>query len=310
MEHMTNVGNVKFIFNNYDSGGEEWSMLPENLADGDCSFLTVAGSNIIGDIELLTENSCVSGYQPRDCKHANITKVELRVRGGVVGGDEESIYIRPVFVDGDGDNHTVVIDGLWYISDWINITNDTNAPITWTFEDVANLDCDVEVVTLDDALFVVASCVEIRVSFNNCCNKFSIIGDSYTINLNVPQRGGAGNQINKELELFSFWSENFAVRDNNIDTQPLTLTGIETICCESGSDFPICFPMCFDDAYVNKFKQIWEMQDLHEEVEISGLGGCFDAIYIIQDFKLDTIPRAGKNTLSWKIQLEKVRDLD
>lgn len=296
---------VTFYFNNYDIGGEEWANDPEQMCDGDDT--TISATNIVNDVEKLTSNS----YTPQK---GNVTKVEIRAKGTTVIG--ATVALRPIFNDGDGDNHNFNLTGAVVYSSWYDITNDTNSPSTWTWNDVQNLDCDVELTALT-AISAMIYIVEVRISYraeNTCgsCDRFSIIGDSHTVELKMPIWGGEDGAINKDLHKFSFWSENYDIHDDGIASQPFTLSGIETAGCADEligeACFPWCFPVCFHSQFMKKFSNLWEMMDKHEEFEISGLGDCIDAIYKIRSLDVNTVPRHGKYYLLWRLSLEKVRD--
>jgi hypothetical protein len=141
---------------------------------------------------------------------------------------------------------------------------------------------------------------------------FHIIGESYDIEFgdcNPSWGDGEENAINKKIDTFEFWSDNYEVYDDGIDTQPLTLRGTITMTDgEYAFCTPWCMPFCADTWFYDKFKHIWLMQDNHEEVEITGLGDCFNAVYVIKDFNFNTVPRHGKHFLKWQMSLEKVRD--
>ena len=142
----------------------------------------------------------------------------------------------------------------------------------------------------------------------DCCETFTIVSNCYTITLDKPVWGGEDNKINKNLANFQFWTDTYKVHDRGIASQPLILNGIDTICGERILCFPLCFPICFDKAWFAKFMHLHEIMDNHEEVIITGLGDCMDAVYIIKDFKVDTVPRHGKHYLAWALTLEKRRD--
>ena len=126
---------VTYYFNAYDSGGEEWESNPSYMVDGFDDRYAVASG--IGDVQLLTGNTCAG------TNLGTITKVELRAFAAS-GTDYDDVYLRPVFpLTGDGDNHDIgSLGGEW--SAYIDITSDTNAPETWSWTNVQNLDCDVE----------------------------------------------------------------------------------------------------------------------------------------------------------------------
>ena len=148
---------------------------------------------------------------------------------------------------------------------------------------------------------------------DNECPTFRIIGTSHEIALKMPSRNGADGELNKQLSLFSFWSDNYTVRDDGIQSQPLILNGIETTknLDVLKSCFPICFPMCFTGGikiYLN-FKYLWEIMDKHEEVLVLDLGDCINAVYVIRKLSLKTDSRHGNKYFRWSMELEKVRDL-
>lgn len=146
------------------------------------------------------------------------------------------------------------------------------------------------------------------------CKYFTITSDCYTIQLHMPEIRGENNQINKDLQSFSFWTENYDVRDDGINSQPLVLTGIESYkgVTKSGLCAPLCAPWCISvllPEFYRYVRQLWEIMDNHEEVTITGLGDCMDAVYVIKDLTVDTIPKFGLNALRWTMTLEKVRDI-
>lgn len=130
-------------------------------------------------------------------------------------------------------------------------------------------------------------------SCENSCPTFTLAGTTYTIYLTKPILGGADNRLSKYLSRFSFWSENYAVHDEGIESQPLMLSGTESS-CSIGDTTTI-------------FEHINEMVDNHEEITISGLGDCYDAVYIIKRFAYRNIKKTVYG-FSWDITLEKVRD--
>ncbi len=155
----TSIDQMIFCFLSYNPN-EAWEISPEGML---CNGYDWAITTIDGDVERLTE-SCSSGMGSD-----TIIKVELRTKGFYyLWGDDRDIILRPVFPSGDGDNHT--FDTPWWHpdwSEWFDITNDTNAPLTWTFEDVATLDCDVEAENNPLGSWFILFChrVEIRVTY-------------------------------------------------------------------------------------------------------------------------------------------------
>ncbi|GAG19684.1 unnamed protein product [marine sediment metagenome] len=159
-----------------------------------------------------------------------------------------------------------------------------------------------------------------------CCRYFTITSNCYTITLHLPSWNSEDNKLNKLLEAFTFWSENYKVDDQGIEGQPLVLSGVEAPSCDAdweGAIYALCVPFCFTDGllcvernggegvvarFFRYFRELNELMDNHEEVIISGLGSCMDAVYIIKDFKTSTIPGLGLNAMRWNLTLEKKRD--
>ena len=151
---------VTYYFNTYDEGGEEWNTNPGYMVDGDIETNAQDDSGE-WQTQLLTGNTCDG------TNLGTISKVELRIHCTTYLTQFEmqtgEIKLRPVFGgSSDGDNHNVGnVDDNW--SDYIDITNDTNAPSTWTWSDIQNLDCDVDGIFYN--IFLLASKVEIRVTY-------------------------------------------------------------------------------------------------------------------------------------------------
>jgi hypothetical protein len=149
-----------YYFNGYDSVGvDRWETNPGNMVDGNSS--TYASTTIDGDIQLCNTNTC-------NGSDGTISKVELRCYG-YYSGDQRDTILRPVFSGiSDGDNHNFVTPpavGEW--SQWFDITSDTNAPSTWIWNDVSDLDCDVEAGSMGMFPFTLyCSKVEVRVTYN------------------------------------------------------------------------------------------------------------------------------------------------
>ncbi len=113
-----------------------------------------ASTTISCDVELLDGNTC--SWSPEcylEFSSGTITKVELRVYGNH-NGSQYDIILRPVYGgSSDGNDHR--FNTVWCptYSPWFDITEDNNAPETWTWTDVVNLDCDVEAECKHDAPF-------------------------------------------------------------------------------------------------------------------------------------------------------------
>lgn len=92
------------------------------------------------DTQLCNTNTCPG------TDLGTITKVEIRAYGQEAQTGNVSLYLQPVFSGGNGDTHDLLPDfsfgsNVW--SQWFDITSDTNAPGTWSWSDVQNLDMTV-----------------------------------------------------------------------------------------------------------------------------------------------------------------------
>jgi PKD repeat protein len=148
---------VTHYFDDYDDREWYWTTNPKNMADGNIS--SYASTETPNDIELLNSTSigdfCDSS--------STITKVEIRAYG-YSEENEHIIYLRPVFGGSDeGSNHDFNTKDNPGWSQYFDITEDDNAPETWSWSDVANLDCVVE---STDGRIWYCSKVEVRVTHN------------------------------------------------------------------------------------------------------------------------------------------------
>ena len=136
------------------------------------------------------------------------------------------------------------------------------------------------------------------------CATFKIESNTHTIYLTKPNWNGEDRNITKDVTLFDFWDDTFTTVDKGLDSEPLRLEGIETVCgINEGVCFPFCFPFCFSQPLSNKFGYLNDLMNKHEEVKITGLGDCMDAYYVVRNFRYDTI----KNTpgaYKWSLELE------
>ncbi|MBU0497373.1 MAG: hypothetical protein KKG04_05395 [Candidatus Thermoplasmatota archaeon] len=145
-----------YYYDAYDEGDEEWATNPSYLVDGYPWFY--ASTNTNNDVELLTSTTYESGGQ------GVVSKVELRVYGYDEGNTK--IKLRPVFggtTDGSLYEFTPGSSGAW--SSWFDITNDGNAPETWSWSDIAALDVDVVSGLLFGQVNIYASKIELRVTY-------------------------------------------------------------------------------------------------------------------------------------------------
>ncbi len=168
-----------YYFNSYDAtyvnpyGTGNWTN-PANMVDG--SLSTYADSSTDNQVEYLDGNTCLG------TDLGTITKVEIRC-SFLSSAAGTRIYLRPVFSGGDGDVHDTnadVVAGTQVWSSWFDITNDTNAPSTWTWTDIVNLDCKVQsIVSIPQ--YVYCYKVEVRVTYsNNYIYRCKVAGTSGT----------------------------------------------------------------------------------------------------------------------------------
>jgi hypothetical protein len=155
---------VVYYFDGYDDiaqGGEAWAYDPGFMVDGNIPFF--ARTSVNDDVELCDNNTC-SGSDL-----GAISKVEIRCFGYYYFLDSQAdIILRPVFLGQDGYNHNFVtsIAGDW--SSWFDITYDNNLPWSWDWDDVRDLDCDVEAekdIYGPPSFMLFCSKVEVRVTY-------------------------------------------------------------------------------------------------------------------------------------------------
>lgn len=135
---------------------------------------------------------------------------------------------------------------------------------------------------------------EEEICIDYTCGQFTITGDTYAVSLRKPIPSGETNKIVKNINRKAFWSGDYDVNDDGINSQPLILNGIE-------------FTLCDLVDLVAKMTEILYMSNENEEVVITGLGGCMNGTYIIKSFRYSTIPKAIE-AYAWTMVLEKVRN--
>lgn len=138
MRTNNNNATVTYEFDDYDQAGgspEQWATTPQYMADGNLGNYASTSSD--GDTQLLTSTDYPGS------RSEVITKVELRAYTVQTTDTTGSITLRPVFSGSDGDDHefTPPTTAAW--SSYIDITDDTNAPETWSWSDIDSLDADV-----------------------------------------------------------------------------------------------------------------------------------------------------------------------
>jgi len=146
----------------FDSRGAAIWTNPDNMIDGLLGTVGVANSANL--TQLLNGNDSTDAG-------GTISSVELRAYARRAG-TPTAFDLRPVFPGGDGDNHDMIpsTSGSLGWTSYFDITTDTNAPGSWTWADVASLDCDVAFLRNagdGPSDFVNCSKVEIRVTYQN-----------------------------------------------------------------------------------------------------------------------------------------------
>lgn len=205
---------VIYYFDNWDDGGEEWEGDPENMVDNDLT--TYAYTTIDGDVQLLTSNST-----PSD-RTETISAVEIRAFTCCNPFTSTiTSYLRPVFNAGDGDDHGWIppdVNGgpnpfAW--SPWFDITEDTNAPSSWDWEDVYDLDCDhyPDFPVGGDPYTLETAKVQIRVTYHEECTLIAPSDFSLDHDRNV--------------RMVNFWNGDRDVYDVARSSKTLVLNGIQ-----------------------------------------------------------------------------------
>lgn len=147
-------------FNSYSSSN--WDANAASMVDGNTA--TFARDNNDGHTETLDANNCSS------TDLGDISKVEVRYHA-YKNGNARTIRaeVVPIFSGGNGDTHDPgnVVPGSSATADyisWIDITSDTNAPSTWSWTDVQNLDMNVITQRPNNGRIYVSN-VEVRVTY-------------------------------------------------------------------------------------------------------------------------------------------------
>ena len=139
----------------FNSKSSDWTFNPANMIDGNIN--TDAWSDVNEQIELLDASTCVG------TDLGTVTKVEIRAHG-VFSGGAPRFDMTPVFNGADdGDRHQTNIGFGEGWCAYIDITADTNAPGTWNWTHVQNLDLKAIAVVAGGSPMI--SKVEIRVTY-------------------------------------------------------------------------------------------------------------------------------------------------
>jgi hypothetical protein len=145
---------ITFYFNSYDTI-RGWTNNPEKMVDGNTS--NYASETIDRTFEICDGNTCYG------LDRGPISKVEIRAFGkysGTMGPPVHDIILKAM-----GGNHfySPSTTGAW--SNWYDITNNPEAPNQWTWNDIKDLNVDVEA-SIGGIFTMYCSKVEIQVTYN------------------------------------------------------------------------------------------------------------------------------------------------
>lgn len=153
-----------YYYNSTDSQGEQWEFSPNNMANNNTT--NFASTNTDGDIQRLDGNTA------SDTDLGQINRVRIRAFGYQTDGTDGQVLLRPVFGGStSGDDQTFTPNqgsGSADWSSWFDITEDANAPSTWLWSHVNDLDLEVEFAKGADAnnTAFIAS-LEVEVSYED-----------------------------------------------------------------------------------------------------------------------------------------------
>ena len=240
-----------FYFDSYNTDGLRlgWEDDPSHMVDG--ILKTNALTWINNRIQWLDKSTATIQAE------SSIIRVETRAYSGVaIAGvlcGPLSQYLRPVFTAGQGDTHSFhptypPVGGGSSIpnwSQWFDITNDTNAPGTWAWTDIAALDMDTWMVRTicGDPNGCECYRIELRVTCASSCslNSPEEVSDDHSqntkmLNLWNGERIVFGlSRNNWTLVLTgSEWYPNacdriICIRDLGLDDKPVAISGLNNI---------------------------------------------------------------------------------
>lgn len=158
VEKLTEV----YYFDEY-SMDRQWESRAEYMTNGELDLF--AKTNETNDVQRLTGNTCSGEIL------GVITKVEIRGYGrdsDISGDHDVTVVFYPIFTGrrrgaGEHWDFSYAKEGSW--SDWFDITNDSKAPSTWTWETVEELNVDVKLSETFGTVKAYVSKVEIRVTY-------------------------------------------------------------------------------------------------------------------------------------------------
>jgi hypothetical protein len=136
---------------------QAWANDPEYMVNNNTA--NMANCEVGTHVQHLTSNTCPG------TNLGTIEKVEIRCYGDD-SDDVGATYLRPIF-NGTTDGNNYDAD-LWIEtwSNYSNITDDPNAPSTWTWSDVQNLEMDVEGNTIGGSGNDYVGAVQVRVNYS------------------------------------------------------------------------------------------------------------------------------------------------
>lgn len=127
------MATVTYYFDAY-SGTDNWTTNPANMVDGNTGTFASTTTRLT-DYQDNTGNTCPG------TDLGTITKVELRAYGYYQTSGGVNLRLIPRFGgSSNGDNHDLALGTSAAWTSWADITADTNAPGSWAWSDVDNLD--------------------------------------------------------------------------------------------------------------------------------------------------------------------------
>jgi hypothetical protein len=181
-----------YHFNSYDTM-LAWTTTPSNMVDGNTA--NYASTTIDRDLESCDDNTCAGNDL------GTISKVEIRAFGKYSGSGVPSIH--DILLKTLGDTHIFSPSTTEAWSSYYDITNNPNAPNTWTWTDIEELIVDVES-SIMGTYTVYCSKVEVQVTYNA----------NPVYSNNYPPSGSNGITITPTL--------NITVNNQDGDTMNLT----------------------------------------------------------------------------------------
>ena len=152
---------VVYCYNAYAAG---WETNPAKMTD--CATGNSAETATDTQVQELTAHTLEQGSEGS----GTIFKVEVRYSGaranGPGDGTNNRASVTPVFggaTDGDTHDPGAVLLGAASWINWLDITNDTNAP-AWTWTDITNLDMDIDAMIISGGRVKVGK-IELRVTY-------------------------------------------------------------------------------------------------------------------------------------------------